>query len=325
MKFSILYTFILTTIICCNGDRKEQKAAPYPLIYEAVVFKNKTDFTITEIIVKADSTGRVCLQLELRSKTDNQIEFLPSDWELETIDGLRSTPIGNADSLIFLEKETTSSLTLTFEPTNSLKLYRLIGLKGDLGQHYKLMFKQNLLGIDLNLSDEQYKQYKESWSQERNLHVFQTDMPSDFVNEELNHLRASIQLNHDHERIEHGTHVSESEILVDGLNIKLASYFYRDTITVDVALVNHSPFVTSIEPSSIKLRIEKEMIEPFMPKRILNVTIPKSQRSFIRLKYPMPMQEVLSYEIDISSLSFQIPAVTPIFYTKTIQFRKSKV
>lgn len=325
MKFLRALCFLGSVLIPGCHDRSPLSEPSDNLFVYETSFNNQSDLSVQEAVLKADSGGRLYLHLELVNQSENEIQLSAQDWELETVDGLRSSPVNKEDPLTQLYPDSTYIHDFIFEPINSLKLYQLIGFMGDLDPRYTIRFKQNLLSIDFILSDARYIQYREKWSIEKNLDIFVVGPQPGFAKAEIGYLAKQVPLNHpESERIEHGVNVTEQEILIDGLNIDFSSFAMEDTLTVRIRLTNHSPFTASITSSSMRIRLDSIALEP-VKDVVDHYEIPKSQRAFVQLKYLLPLQGSPTISLDVSSLTFHTPKPVPVFYQKWISLTKSNL
>jgi hypothetical protein len=317
---NIFFATVLILLWGCQNDRTVSENTKGKLVFKTETSENNPDFKVQDIVAIADSTGHIFIRLTVQNTSGNKIESNSYDWELNTADGLRSTPLRN-DSVILILPGTTT-IALEFEPTNSLTLYRLTSMKGDLGKNYQLTYKQGQIQAALSLSDEQHAAYKKKWAIEKDVTIFQLNQPASFTGEEETYLTKKIMLQHDNERMYHNVHVSEEEILVDGLNTKLSAYHLKDTLYVNVTLINHSPFVVTVDLSSFNIHSDTLSWKPFLDGGDSYFEIPKSQRKFITAKYFLPALSSKEFTLNVSSLKFRIPESVTVFCQPNVTFSK---
>jgi len=292
------------------------------LVFKTEISENNPDFNLETVTGVADSAGHVFIRLTVQNTSENKIESNSYDWELKTANGLRSTPV-KSDSIILIMPGTTA-IELEFEPTNSLTLYRLTYMKGDLGKNYKLTYKQEQIQVDLSLSDEQYTEYKKNWATEKDITIFLPSQSVSFAGKEEAHLAKNIKLVHDNERMDHNVHVSGEEILLDGLNTKLSAYHLKDTLYTSITLINHSPFVVTIDLSSLNIESDTLSLNPILNGEDTYLEIPKSQRKFITVKYLLPDLSLKEFTLNVSSVKFRIPESVTVFCQSTIAFKRKE-
>jgi hypothetical protein len=195
-------------------------------------------------------------------------------------------------------------------------------MKGDLGKSYTLTYKQGQIQVDLSLSDVQYTEYKRNWATEKSVSIFQPNQPTSFAGEEEAYLNKNIKLVHDSERMHHNVHGSGDEILLDGLNTKLSAYHLEDTLYVNITLINHSPFVVTIDLSSLYVQSDTLSLNPILNGGDSYLEIPKSQRKFITVKYLLADRSLNEFAMSVSSIKFRTPEAMTIFYQPVIGFKR---
>jgi hypothetical protein len=124
--------------------------------------------------------------------------------------------------------------------------------------------------------------------------------------------------------MDHNVHISGEEILLDGLNTKLSAYHLKDTLYTSITLINHSPFVVTIDLSSLNVQSDTLSLNPILNGEDTYLEIPKSQRKFITVKYLLSDLSLKEFTLNVSSLKFRIPESVTIFSQPTIAFKRKE-
>lgn len=259
----------------------------------------------------ADSQGKISIQLDLMNATGEIITLALQDFELETESGLRSAPVSPVSSVISIPTQAVKTITLVFEPVNSLRLLHLTGLRGDLGRWYRLTLPGDEGGIKFQLSEADYASYKSSRKEVR---VFALTYPGEFEKNQLNYLRDSLGFP------ENGVALHEEEVLVNGLNSALAAYTYNDTLIVKARLVNHSLLPVRVKLSEFSVGQMEEMKSP-LPVNPDSFVIPRSQRAQVELRYPLSGKTFNQFSLSVKTMSFLTPDPVPVFYTDMLEMK----
>ncbi|MCS6833467.1 MAG: hypothetical protein NZ521_07815, partial [Flammeovirgaceae bacterium] len=175
-------------------------------------------------------------------------------------------------SIKVLTKGKIAEYEFVFHPINSLKLYRLTQLRGDLAQQYYLTtdFVQTSQGealglppLQFQLSDTTYQAYLAAYGQEKNLRIYQLKDDATILKEKiLQHLNKKLPLASNNPSQTHSVSINEQEIMIDGAVIKLLVYSLYSSIYLQISIVNHSHYPFAIDFSQLFLVSNEKKISP---------------------------------------------------------------
>ncbi|MBS1680112.1 MAG: hypothetical protein JST48_00220 [Bacteroidetes bacterium] len=274
-----------------------------------IEFGHEIPFEIKKVICRKDSNW-LRVTLTLNNPTLNTVGIALTDWEIETQEGIRSPAINTSDSVIQIGSNKISKIELLFDPINSLKLFRQTGIKGSLLQSYKLNYRETKGHIYLAASKKTYEAYLKNQERPK---IFFIDTMNLFKKQELNYLQANLGLN------KNGVEIHDEEFLINGLNLILNIYAYKDTVYLKMKVVNHSVFPINIKPGAITLRTESNIYNSVAQHKTDSATIPRSQRGYLEERYPVKNFRDRYFFIDISSISFLTPKPISVFYCKDLR------
>jgi hypothetical protein len=304
---------LFSVLILASACSSNPKHAEDVLYYETVSIENKCRLSIGNITTQADSTGTLYIKLSLRNPSATPAEIRPSDFVLETPDGLRSNPI-NQDTALLIAGQW-KQVDLVFRPTNSLKIFRLTGLPGDLLTQYHLSNPAIQLHASFTAYPDDFATH-EKWGIEKNLGIFRLSDQEDFIEMETAYLNRV--LNQDEVSRHHGVLATEQEILIDGLNLRLQVFTLQDTLHVTLWMTNHSPYVITVSPEAMEVFTETTTWQPVSPAS--PVEIPRSQRYRLELRYA-PFEED-AFDLNVASMIFNHHESTSVFHAPSLHLVK---
>lgn len=189
-----------------------------------------------------EQTAKVTLEFSNRSEKSLVID----EMILSTPEGLRSQPINIRGESIVLPLLKDTLLSLLFQPVNDLSLYQLTGMHGMLKMKYHLDITYRLqeekekqhLRLSLCATENQYRAYEKLYRPEVFIYTFNTR--TNFAVQQAAYIKnAAISTSS-------FCHVSDQEIMVSGLNIRLKAYQLRDSLYVNLTFVNHAVFTVKL-------------------------------------------------------------------------------
>jgi len=165
--------------------------------------------------------------------------------------GLRSFPIiGNIKSVILPAGRDTLIAT-KFKPVNDIKVYQLTGKQGRFKPVYKVSVLYKLQGeekvlsanLDAQLPPDDYKAYIKKYATPFTGYSFNT--ATSFAQAESDYL-GTLKLG-----APAFAFVAQHELAITGLNIWMTSCCEKDTLYVELLLVNHDNYTIKIIPNSL--------------------------------------------------------------------------
>jgi hypothetical protein len=275
---------LLFTLLLACGTRnqvvveKQSIAVSDTLVYESN--SHPTDFQIVRVL------GVVSTQtLEVHVLSNRTPD--PGTLQLMTSRGYRASPMRT-------RRHPTNDeiLVIDFEPIHSRRLFQETGLRGDIEPHYTLLLEQDAGSTEqlLFTSDtDRHHQALATFGQSATTIPYHIDVDSV--------LRATANLTRSTE--ERSFHISESEMLVQGLWIKFQSFHLHDTLSVELRIVNQSGDALAIDPATFT-RISTSVHTPHDPPPAFILS--NGHRASVKLRFACEATETVN--LDFSSIRF---------------------
>lgn len=164
-------------------------------------------------------------------------------WELETPAGLRSAPV----SINFRH----ALARLYFKPISSRQLYQQTGLRGDLDSVYTLrgVLHQGGEMVYEAHAGEDYRPSRMLYSWRNSTAVFTLRAHDSIRQRAREHVRRIWPVNA--RRKQEDVHLSEQELIVNGLWMKLEARHQYDSIYIQLRVVNQSGYAVHITPDAV--------------------------------------------------------------------------
>lgn len=243
----------LILLVLFNNCRHGQRADEL----EDILTYRLTSAQSGSLQVEASLQGLVKSQeLELTLDLSNPVNESVRVKEIivSTPKGLRSSPINipSGSSLILLPSHDTT-LHLVFRPLNDLALYHLTGINGSFKSTYHVSVlyalqsetTEKALMLTLSLPENKYREYEKS--SKRNIAVYSFNTTGNFSGQQSAYLEQVIKSRSSF------THITNHEIIISGLNIRLQAYQQEDSVCVKLIFINHADFSVSIDTASLGL------------------------------------------------------------------------
>lgn len=199
------------------------------------------------------------LELVLRLSNTERKALVIREITISTPDGLRSTPLTSLTNMPLLPDADTI-LQLTFRPVNDLAMYQRTGIQGTLKDRYHVLVlygdqddeKDSALALTLNVSEDGSKYLAERTNQEIATYSFHVN--EQFQKKQSEYLKRETAASS-------FTHISEQEINVSGLNVRLKAYEMDDTLHVRLMFVNHADFSVKMDTSRLDISCNRSQRE----------------------------------------------------------------
>lgn len=219
-----------------------------------------------------------------------------SEIEIATAEGLRTLPKTGSTGSIVLKPGENKTLSLKFQPLNSLKEYQLTGRNGSFKSLYNLVInyktednKLAVTSMTTTLASAEYKAYLDRYQVKATSYSLNT--MSDFTEQQKAYLSGIKQV-----KQPPFVYVSDQEIALSGVNFRLRSYKGRDTLNAEIFIVNHSGFSVKINKDNLDIIYPGESpsthlkdavtVEKISGSKQDLYMIEKGDRVLIRLKKP---------------------------------------
>ncbi|QNK64596.1 hypothetical protein H7F33_09000 [Pedobacter sp. PAMC26386] len=260
MKTSLLL-ILLTALFSCKNHTETTKPKG-DLNYIATALPS--ELISAELNLTAHlKTQELQTDLKLSNKGNSVVVI--RDIEISTPEGLRSLPeTGNIDSIILepgnlLGSGKSKELTLKFHPLNDLKVHQLTGKNGYLKSSYTILMtyssKQHpeilYQSINAKLTPEDYQNYLKKHKIPATSYSFNTK--SDFMQKQKTYFTTLKQI-----KQPPFVFVSDQEIAVSGVNLRLNSYCVNDTLNAEIFIVNHSDFPIQVHQNKLDFNLTEE-------------------------------------------------------------------
>lgn len=190
------------------------------------------------------ATGEVHIEMVLTSTSDLDVLIDPSAIELVTQEGWRSPLINTEVELDNkIPANTKKYFSLKFQPINSMALYQLLKIQGDLKQQYTLSVPllnegKQPLSVSLAATDKAYRHYLQQAGQERSLYLHLPEIDADnFVATQSAHMKKHFTA----EYPESASIVAlAQQIVVNGLVFQWRAYQRDGKLAISLHFVNHN-------------------------------------------------------------------------------------
>ncbi len=271
--------------------------------------------------------------------SDNAVlnDSMSAFFKIRTPDNIRTTLVGGKS-----EKHPEPLVILEYTPINSRDFYRFTALPGDFLKQYDLIVDPfGEKSVSFLADSGSYKNYKETLAIEGKTTSYKIAEESNlFTANQLKYL----EKNHFPKEIMHNGHlhsmpkeknpgsvnISDSEILINGILIKLFIYKINNEIFADVRLVNHSLTDVFIEESGIQIITgdssltyvstvsdEQNKRDIITTGNSQKIVLRKSDR-FSKIYKFVLSKEIESFELDLRGIKFSMPGKA--LFHKNIKF-----
>ena len=249
-QLSVYMLFLLITLSQCR--QQETSAA-----MEGMLSYEPTSGESGSLTADAKLNGSVKLQqlaLALKISNNGTEDFLIREIVISTPEGLRSSPINVQVQNFVLSASADTLVQLIFRPVNDLALYQLTGINGSLKSAYYVLVTYALkdeddertLTLALSLPEHEYRA-QEAVKNKENILVYSFNTGDDFASRQSAHLSKALNSNSSF------IHVTEQEMLMAGLNIRVKAYKYVDSLYVSLIFINHAEFSLMLDKAAMNL------------------------------------------------------------------------
>ncbi|KIO75834.1 hypothetical protein TH53_18235 [Pedobacter lusitanus] len=287
MRVSLLL-ILLTTIFSCK-NQTETKKVKGDLNYTAA---NQQSVQLEAALNLTANIRNQALQADLELKNPGNDLLTINDIELSTPEGIRSIPeTGNMGSIVLKPGEN-KAISLKFHPLNDLREFQLSGRNGYFKSGYNLLINTksdqdsspSMLTIPAKLTEPEYKTYLTKYKIPATSYKFNTK--TDFTAKQKLYLSNLKQL-----KQSPFVFLSDQEIAVSGINIRLSSYCEKDTLNAKLFIVNHADFPVRINPDHLGFGYTGESSTDLTNVKVIKISgsqeknlIDKGDRVLIHLK-----------------------------------------
>jgi hypothetical protein len=285
MKKIVIFSLLLLQFAC----KQKETSIPFEgfigndsiVVFEPQVAEIKNDTLLAKASLMAEKrTGKVWLKVLFRNSSKIPLKADPFLAQISNSQGIRSQVMEVSDTLKTIHKGEIVEYQLAFQPINSLNLYRLAQLKGDLSQTYQipLDFVSSNQGTNLTIpaitfqmKDSVYQAYLSKYGKDKNLKIYQ--LGEDFTNfqsELIKYLNKNVPLVLPDEEMkkykespkQHNVSINEQEMMIDGLVIKLLCYSNAKNTYLNLQLINHSYYPIALNVNELIFLQEKDTYTP---------------------------------------------------------------
>lgn len=239
---------VVFMFIAC-GQETKLSGDKGKLVYQNFIVKSGDVEAIGELTGELASQE---LHLELKLVNNGVRELHVSDVVVSTPEGVRSAPLNMSAVGIRIPAESDTILNLIYKPVNDLPLYQLTGIRGFFRPGYQVTVtyefgdqQRKSFDVTLQMPEGQYTQYENDNKAEVSAYVF--DAGDDFNERQSRYLGEVIR-----DRTPF-VYVSEQEIMVSGLNVRLKGYQLDDSLKVNLTFINHADFSVTVDTANLFL------------------------------------------------------------------------
>lgn len=260
---------LLTILFSCKNQTHNQ-------IIKGDLNYNPTAMQSDQLSVRLNLTAHHKtqeLQADLELNNPGKEPVTISEIEISTLEGLRTIPKTGSIGSIILQPGEQKAVSLKFHPLNDLREYQLTGRNGYFKSNYNLLItsKTNqdipplytIMMASLVPSD--YSAYLSKYKTSSTSYSFNTK--SDFTKRQKAYLTTLQQI-----KQPPFVFVSDQEIAVSGVNIRLNSYCEHDTLNVQLFIVNHSGFAVKMNKDKLDFLFSNKLLSA-QPKEIKVVKV----------------------------------------------------
>ena len=186
--------------------------------------------------------GQVRIDLLLQHTLPKPLVLEPTVFTLHTPGGNYSQPF-SPDALASLERGKNYRLTLFFQPIHDRRFFMRTGMNGDLNHQYAL--EMNVPGVateyHFEMADTIWSNYPDKNGIENEVLFFQPT-----IDWEAQQAYQKVMGRSEF------VHTDENEMAMAGVNVQLHSYHWRDTLYLNLKLVNHSNDQLYVHPTDLR-------------------------------------------------------------------------
>lgn len=247
-RVGILMFFLPALLIHCGSKTQLAISNADTLVYSFA--SAESEQLRTELQLRGIASNQeIEMMIRFHNKTEKGI--LIPEITLATGPGLRTSPDNMRNGLLLPGKKD-SVLYLHFRPVNNLALYQRTGLRGLLTERYDISVSylkpddtgsSFILALTAEAPEQDYHSYQAQHKQQIFTYAFNNE--HDFVlnqREYLNELRQTVSS---------FVHLTDQEVVVSGLNVRLKAYQEADTLYVGLTFINHSNLDIKVDTASI--------------------------------------------------------------------------
>lgn len=293
--FKILFLVLLGFALSCR-----QRETP-SVARDTISFATENHQAVEIIQAKAIlSAQQIVLEVKLPTAKGEPFIIDHALGELITAEGNRAIPI----EVINGHRSGSSVATLIFEPVHSRELFQRTGLRGDVEPEYVLVIKypegseQKNISIKLTTEKDLYQESLKEFGIASNVLAYKLGLDARFAAEQEEHFDKIPVSNS--ARPEHTIHTTENEILMNGLWLKILAHYRRDTLYVDMRIVNQFLAEINLDLNSITLS-DGDLVKAHNLPEDRNLNIPNGRRAQSVLKFRCSTAD--RYELDLSGLT----------------------
>lgn len=273
--------FVLLLMFGCNQDKMKLTRLNSPVLFYSDDSVINSDFFDIYSSLGANLGGdTLVLQFVINNKLSDTVFLSSSKFELENTEGIRSHVIPHDIGNEFAEPKSRAAIKLRFAPVNNLQLYHLTGRHGVTDSSYTLRFTlpfgSNIITKDISFKLLDYNEFKQQKDRESDLMIYNFSNP-EILKEQLVKTFASFEKSknvknaQEYDRDNYNNKlqnikVSDSEILLEGLVIKMQIFRIDGTLHIRSKIINHGAFDLRLNTS--KMLIYKEGRKTFDPIKI---------------------------------------------------------
>ncbi len=219
-----------------------------------------------EVIGQADAkSGSISLELSVTNKTSRKLALDWSSIQLSSPQGWR-TAIRNKKTAGYwsVGAGKDKTMVIDFLPVNSLAVYKLDKVRGDLEPEYELSFKTrqriDYERITVDFERSVYKKYLADYGVEKNLNLHLPLVDREiFIPQQKEYLRRYFS-----REFEFEPHIeaTSDKILLNGIAFRFRMYQRNKNIEINLQLVNRSDYSVSLDSEKINLKTHKKWLNP---------------------------------------------------------------
>lgn len=257
----IFIVLVMFFHFACTNEIKhelnEDVKLTFPISYEESQV-NMKDLKI-QMGLRASPKGDTLLFYAWISNHSNKnISLSPYLLEIQTDEDYRCVPIGQIND-VTLKKNTTKFIKYRFTPVNNKLIYYYTGQNGDLNPayHIKLSFLKDQNGksfsnqkLTFPINPQHYHKFKTKYAEDHHYTFYELNYEKDLIRIQENKLR---QLDNSKQNQHINTNFSEKEISLNGLIFNNKLYHFKDSLYLNLRVVNHGNQTMCFSPNQIQV------------------------------------------------------------------------
>jgi len=286
-RIFILIFFVSACLISCEtSDRKDASS----IAFTTKPVQSQSLLVVPTLKCFPSQQG---LELNLTLKNLLAEKITITEIALQNSKGLKSVDERIAGNTICVSKNADTTIVQMFQPVNDKQLFQTTGLPGLIDSAYQISVfysvegKEGIRVVNLasRMATKTFLLYRELYDVP--VHAYHFNMNDGFADKQKRFLQASLIAS-----APPFVHVTEQEIAISGLNLRMKCYHRKDSLQAEIFMVNHSDMTIRIDTSKMDLIIDapnenqrcRLSIEKVTGSKTEPAILRKGERTMIRMR-----------------------------------------